>query len=73
MALHGGEDFELLFTVKVENILTAKDLGFHHIGEITANTGIIELTHHGATSRLRPKGFQHFHESEPSRKKISNA
>jgi thiamine-monophosphate kinase len=60
MALHGGDDLELLFTVKVENISVAKDLGFHHIGEITPNVGIIELTHHGTTSRLEPNGYRHF-------------
>jgi len=60
MALHGGEDYELLFTVDEKNILRAKDLGFHHIGEITANVGIIELTHNDETTILDPKGYRHF-------------
>ena len=60
LALNGGEDFELLFTVDPEKISSALDLGFHHIGEITANVGIIELTHDGKTSILQPKGYRHF-------------
>ena len=59
-ALHGGEDYELLFTVEKENIPKAKDLGFHHIGEITANIGVIELTHGNEISILEPKGYRHF-------------
>jgi thiamine-monophosphate kinase len=60
MALHGGEDYELLFTVEQKNILRAKDLGFHHIGEITANVDIIELTHDDVSTILGPKGYRHF-------------
>lgn len=60
LALNGGEDFELLFTVDPYKISSAIDLAFHHIGEITANIGIIELTHGGKTSILQPKGYRHF-------------
>ncbi len=60
LALNGGEDFELLFTVDHEKIPIALDLGFHHIGEITANIGIIELIHDSETTILEPKGYQHF-------------
>lgn len=60
MALHGGEDYELLFTVDDRNISKAKDLGFHHIGQVTANVGVIELTHGGVTTILEPKGYRHF-------------
>ena len=60
MALHGGEDYELLFTVNKENISKAKDLGFHHIGEVTSNVGIIELICDNQSSILISKGYRHF-------------
>ena len=64
LALNGGEDFELLFTVntKKKNRLE-KVLGnyhFSHIGEITANAEIIELILDQKTEVLEPKGFRHF-------------
>jgi thiamine-monophosphate kinase len=63
-AFHGGEDFELLFTVnpkkyfKVENEF--KKHGFSHIGEITATAVIIEFISNEKTVILQPKGFRHF-------------
>jgi thiamine-monophosphate kinase len=60
LALHGGEDFELLLTVLSDKIPIALDLGFHHVGEITEKIGIIEAIHAGKTSILEPKGFRHF-------------
>lgn len=58
--LNGGEDFELLFTVDKKYFSTVQDLGFHYIGEITANVGIIELRADGKTAILTPKGYRHF-------------
>jgi thiamine-monophosphate kinase len=60
MALHGGEDFELLFTTSNKNIAIAKDLGFHIIGEITDKDSVIELISDGKSSMLEPRGFRHF-------------
>lgn len=60
LALNGGEDFELLFTVTEENFSTVLDLGFHHIGEVTANVGVIELRDGNKSTVLSPKGYQHF-------------
>ena len=60
MALHGGEDFELLFTVDKKNISLLKKLPVTQIGEITANVGVIELIIGGETRILEPKGYRHF-------------
>jgi len=60
LALHGGEDFELLLTVKPENANIALDLGFHQIGEITNAAGKLELLCGGKNERLEPKGFRHY-------------
>lgn len=60
LALNGGEDFELLFTTGPEKISAALDLGFHHIGEITEQSGIIELVSDNDVLRLEPKGYRHF-------------
>ena len=63
-ALHGGEDFELLFTVdKKKKFRLEKELqnfSFSCIGEISANAEIIELITENKTTILEPKGFRHF-------------
>ena len=64
LALNGGEDYELLFTVNpkkkfhIENQL--KNRHFFYIGDITANEEIIELIYDDKTEILQPKGFRHF-------------
>lgn len=60
MALHGGEDFQLLFTASEKNILDTALPEIIRIGEITSNIGIIELTGDGKTIVLEPKGYRHF-------------
>ena len=60
MAFHGGEDFELLFTVSEKNISQLTSLDISRIGEITANVGSIELITPDDTSILEPKGYRHF-------------
>ena len=60
MALNGGEDFELLFTVPEKYISKITSHGFTVIGEITANAGIIELSTNGQSCELPSKGYQHF-------------
>ena len=60
MALHGGEDFKLLFTVdpkkKSHKILD----DFHLIGEITEGPANIELITDSKSAVLPPESFSHF-------------
>lgn len=60
LVLHGGEDFELLFTVPKEKISALENISVTQIGEITSNGGIIELIRNGKTEILKPKGYRHF-------------
>jgi thiamine-monophosphate kinase len=56
MALNGGEDFELLFTVSAGS----GDVPGTCIGEITADTEIIHIHRNGRSEVLTPKGYKHF-------------
>ena len=60
LALNGGEDFELLFTVNSKNILHEILADCFEIGEITAMPKNIELIRDGDSEILTPKGFSHF-------------
>jgi thiamine-monophosphate kinase len=60
LALHGGEDLELLFTADEKEISAFGLSDISRIGEITANTGIIELISDGKIETLEPKGYRHF-------------
>lgn len=60
LALHGGEDLELLFTVDENKFSGGRFDRFHRIGEITANVGIVELIADGKGRELTPKGYLHF-------------
>jgi thiamine-monophosphate kinase len=64
LALHGGEDFELLFTVGPENVsrLPKKvdGIAISHIGEITGARGAIRIRERNREWDLPPAGFQHF-------------
>jgi len=63
LALHGGEDFELLFTVAPENVARlpkrVDDVPISHIGEITSQTAI-RVHEKTREWNLPPEGFQHF-------------
>ena len=68
LALNGGEDFQLLFTLPKEkipelssNMIGGNDYGvFRVIGEITSNTEVIELFRDGKSEVLQSKGYKHF-------------
>ena len=60
LALNGGEDFELLFTSREKKVSHAKLPEFSRIGEVTANTGMIEVIDGGETAFLSSKGYRHF-------------
>jgi thiamine-monophosphate kinase len=64
LALHGGEDFELLFTVrseKVERLPKRVDgIETSRIGEITNESKVIRIAEKNHIWDLQPQGFQHF-------------
>lgn len=60
LALNGGEDFELLFTVPQEKISQLNFDEIFRIGEITETVGVIELERNGKREILPPGGYRHF-------------
>jgi thiamine-monophosphate kinase len=60
-AMHGGDDYELLFTARPGNKLPTRIAGIPvtRIGEITQGTGM-RLVEDGHASGLRPQGWEHF-------------
>ena len=64
LALHGGEDYQLLFTVpqRVASRLPSKFQGqpLYHIGEIEAPSGVRLVTPEGKVQTLEPGGWDHF-------------
>ena len=64
LALHGGEDFELLFTVNPDRVShlpkRVDGVTISRIGEITAQPGIVQIREKNHAWDLPAKGFQHF-------------
>jgi len=64
LALHGGEDFELLFTVNPENIAklpTRVDgVAATRIGKITGASRGVQISEGSRTWNLEPGGWEHF-------------
>jgi thiamine-monophosphate kinase len=67
LALHGGEDFELLFTVKPEMVakLPARvdGVSLTHIGEIKEAVHGVLISEGSRTWNLEPGGWEHFKEA----------
>jgi len=62
LALHGGEDYELLFTAPRNKRIPSRIAGvpITQIGQITRNRNILLTNRSGATRKLEPRGWQHF-------------
>ena len=64
LALHGGEDYSLLFAVppsKVSRLPTAfGGIRLFDIGEVTASRAIVLVSSNGAERLLAPEGYDHF-------------
>jgi thiamine-monophosphate kinase len=64
LALHGGEDFELLFTVSPNDIARlpkrVDGVTVTHIGDVTDQPGSIKIAERNRVWHLQPHGFQHF-------------
>jgi thiamine-monophosphate kinase len=61
-ALHGGEDYELLFTAPASKRIPSRLAGvtITHIGHITRGREIFLRNRDGVKSELRPQGWEHF-------------
>jgi thiamine-monophosphate kinase len=61
-ALHGGEDYELLFTAPASRPVPSwiEDVPVTEIGQITHRRGIILRDRVGKTTKLEPHGWEHF-------------
>jgi thiamine-monophosphate kinase len=64
LALHGGEDFELLFTVRPDNLSRlpkrVDQVGVTCIGHITNDPDQVRISEKNRVWELRPEGFEHF-------------
>ena len=61
-ALHGGDDYQLLFTTRAKVRIPKRIVGvaITRIGEITRARKLIIQSADGSTRDLRPEGWQHF-------------
>ena len=61
LALHGGEDYELLFTAPRKKQVPQRVAGVKvtHIGEIVREREL-RITSQGRETILRPRGWEHF-------------
>jgi len=60
LALHGGEDYELVFTCGPEFAAPLESLPVTRVGKITAESGTMGLTRNNQTTMLPSRGFRHF-------------
>ena len=68
LALHGGEDFELLFTVKPENVhklpKRVDGVSVTHIGAIKEESHGVKISEGARVWNLEPGGWEHFRKSK---------
>jgi thiamine-monophosphate kinase len=64
-ALHGGDDYELLFTVPAQRKVPRRIAGvpITRIGSITRGKNVMLIEPEGTRNILRPQGWQHFRKS----------
>jgi thiamine-monophosphate kinase len=64
LALHGGDDYELLFTVAKKNVGRIPEViarvPVNRVGEITAEKSVVLVRKHGVASELENKGWDSF-------------
>jgi thiamine-monophosphate kinase len=64
LALHGGEDFELLFTVKPNDVprlpKRVDGVGITRIGEVRPASEGVKISEGIRVWELTPKGWKHF-------------
>jgi thiamine-monophosphate kinase len=64
LALHGGEDFELLFTVRPVDVprlpKRVDGIDISRIGEVTDQPGRVQVHEKSRVWDLQPGGFEHF-------------
>jgi thiamine-monophosphate kinase len=62
LALHGGEDYELLFTALRNRTLPSQIAGvpITEIGRITRTRKLVLRNRHGVAHKLHPRGWEHF-------------
>lgn len=64
LALHGGEDFELLFAAPPKNRAAIRSAKLkppvYEIGRLTARKGIFIIDGQGVKKPLEPRGYEHF-------------
>ncbi len=64
LALHGGEDYRLLFTVsprKVSTLHRARlGVRLFEIGEVTSSRKLVLVSDDGSEEQLKPEGYDHF-------------
>jgi thiamine-monophosphate kinase len=67
LALHGGEDFELLFTVRPEDAARlpkrVDGVTVSHIGKVTDEPGSLKIAEKNRVWDLPVEGFEHFKRS----------
>jgi len=62
LALHGGDDYELLFTAHPAKHVPSRIAGIPitQIGRISRDKLVLLVNENGVASRLRPRGWEHF-------------